>query len=146
MSSFESLSASHRFKFKNRGTTKPSHDVDLYVYQVRSRRSLPIKSLRVHKNGSKCQKLRVSLRYAYFDPALRAGSKSAPLQTNIMRFEKYKKLCHKFRILMVKNFLIKNSPMKDEFCELQNYGNSLLVFGLESGSALTKAIADWTDS
>ena len=83
MSSFESLSASHRFKFKNRGTTKPSHDVDLYVYQVRSRRSLPIKSLRVHKNGSKCQKLRVSLRYAYFDPALRAGSKSAPLQTNI---------------------------------------------------------------
>ena len=47
---------------------------------------------------------------------------------------------------MVKNFLIKNSPMKDEFCELQNYGNSLLVFGLESGSALTKAIADWTDS
>src|SRR5699024_3164565 len=59
MSSFESLSASHRFKFKNRGTTKPSHDVYLYVCQVRSLRSLRIKSLSSHKKGSKCQKLRV---------------------------------------------------------------------------------------
>src|SRR5699024_11521452 len=81
MSSFESLSASHRFKFKNRGSYRPSHEVDLYVYQVRSLRSPQIKSLRPYKKGSKCQKLRVSLRYADFDPALRAGSKSAPLQT-----------------------------------------------------------------
>src|SRR5699024_3766947 len=44
---------------KNRGTTKPSHDVYLYVYQVRSLRSLPIKSYRVPKKASKCQKLRV---------------------------------------------------------------------------------------